>query len=111
MNHLDELITGTRCSPEQGRRRRGLPRPVRRYGSGGKLLVCGNGGERGGCRSHRGRAHERISHPRPVPRGAAGPARWPLIRRWGGPGGNLQGSLPAVNLTAGSPCSRHSAMT
>ena len=72
------------------------------YASGGKLLVCGNGGSAADSDHIVGELMKGYLRPRPVPAEFAGrlrqadPSLGPLLAE------SLQGALPAVNLTAGA---------
>ncbi len=72
------------------------------YEGGGKLLVCGNGGSAADSEHIAGELMKGYLHKRPLPSGVrsrlakADPEIGPAL------GETLQGSLPAINLTAGS---------
>ncbi len=103
MNHLDELIDRY---PVLAVNRAAVDAAFRAlcdcYGSGGKLLVCGNGGSAADADHIVGELMKGYLKRRPVPGElrarllAADPSLGQALAE------NLQGSLPAVNLTAGS---------
>jgi D-sedoheptulose 7-phosphate isomerase len=102
MNHLDELVGRypalSACGAEIESAIRAL---VECYAAGGKLLVCGNGGSAADSDHIVGELMKGYLKPRPLDEElrarlrAADPALGPALAD------NLQGALPAVNLTAG----------
>jgi D-sedoheptulose 7-phosphate isomerase len=103
MNHLDELV---RRYPVLAPLRGAIESAIRAlescYASGGKLLVCGNGGSAADSDHIVGELMKGYLRPRPVSADAAARLRAadPLL----GPAlaESLQGALPALNLTAGA---------
>lgn len=103
MKHLDELIARypalSACRAEIEAAFRAL---TECYASGGKLLVCGNGGSAADADHIVGELMKGYLRPRPVSEDlrarlrAADPALGPVLAEC------LQGALGAVNLTAGS---------
>ena len=103
MNHLDELMGRypalSACRAEIESAFRALSEC---YASGGKLLVCGNGGSAADADHIVGELMKGYLKPRPVSEDlrarlrAADPALGPALAEC------LQGALTAVNLTAGS---------
>jgi D-sedoheptulose 7-phosphate isomerase len=103
MNHLDELV---RRYPALAPLRGAIESAIRAlescYASGGKLLVCGNGGSAADSDHIVGELMKGYLKPRPVPADfsarlrAADPFLGPALAE------SLQGALPALNLTAGA---------
>ncbi len=75
---------------------------VKCYTSGGKLLVCGNGGSAADADHIVGELMKGFRKPRPLPEDMR--ARLRSVDSTLGPtlAGGLQGALPAINLTAGA---------
>ncbi|HUI71019.1 MAG TPA: SIS domain-containing protein [Spirochaetia bacterium] len=71
------------------------------YTRGGRLLLCGNGGSAADCEHITGELMKGYLHPRPLPSNVR--ERLAEADAEMGPplGETLQGSLPAINLTAG----------
>ncbi len=103
MNHLEEL---TSRYPALASLRPAIESAIHAlqacYSSGGKLLVCGNGGSAADSDHIVGELMKGYLKRRPVPPDAAArlrsadPALGPALAE------NLQGALPAINLTAGA---------
>jgi D-sedoheptulose 7-phosphate isomerase len=103
MNHLDELVARY---PSLSACRHDIEAAFQAlsecYASGGKLMVCGNGGSAADSDHIVGELMKGYLRPRPVPEDmrarlrAADPALGPALAEC------LQGALPAVNLMAGS---------
>jgi len=103
MKHLDELLERY---PALSECRPGIEAAFRAlsdcYASGGKLMVCGNGGSAADADHIVGELMKGYLVPRPLPESlrarlrAVDPSLGPALAE------HLQGALPAVNLTAGS---------
>jgi D-sedoheptulose 7-phosphate isomerase len=103
MNHVQELLRRYPVLSTLGPAIESAVRALQTcYSSGGKLLVCGNGGSAADSDHIVGELMKGYLRPRPLPPEAAerlrqaDPALGPELA------GKLQGALPAINLAAGS---------
>ena len=103
MSHLEELL---RRYPVLGPLRPAMEAAFRAiescYAAGGKLLVCGNGGSAADSDHIVGELMKGYLKPRPMPAEQAAALRKADSELGPALAASLQGSLPAVNLAAGS---------